>query len=97
MGAGCSSATHGFVAGGQNGSNQRVSTIDKFSFANENDSVGHGDLAGIRYGNAGHSSTTDGYSSVGGTAYNGKQHDIHIFSFSANPTAASHGRVGMAG
>jgi len=96
MGAGCNSVTHGYVAGGQKGNpSARVSTIDQFSFANENNSVGHGDLAGIRYGNAGHSSTTDGYSSVGGTAYNGKQNDIHKFSFSSNTTAVGHGNAGM--
>ena len=92
--SGASSSTHGFSAGGNVG----PTTIDKFSFANDNNAVDHGDLfgSGLADTAGGQSSETHGYA-AGATSSN----SIYQYAFASNVTGTDHGDLtatrGMSG
>ena len=64
-GAGGSSETHGYLAGGQSTSGGSMNVIDKHAFANSNNATDVGDLPSTNDRNTGSSSTTYGYSHGG--------------------------------
>ena len=82
--SGASSSTHGFSAGGGGG----ATTVDKFSFANDDNAVDHGDLFGGGLGDpgTGQSSTTHGYAAGAGTS-----NSIYQYAFASNVTGTDHG------
>jgi len=93
-GSTASSPTQGFVAGGSsNGSGQNiVSTIRKWTFASDGNSVGHGDLSGINANAAGCSGETHaimigGYSSGTPTLVD----KVDKFAYASNTTASDVG------
>ena len=105
-GSTASSPTQGFVAGGSsNGSGQNiVSTIRKWTFASDGNSVGHGDLSGINANAAGCSGETHaimigGYSEPATPTLVDK---VDKFAYASNTTATDIGnqiaqRFGAAG
>ena len=91
--SGTSSTTHGYVAGGADGSVD-TTTIDKFAFASNTTATSHGNLTFGRDGNVGSSHTTHGYNS-GGQRNTGPV-NAHInlidkYAFATNTTAIDHG------
>jgi len=85
LGAGASSSTHGYTAGGF----PAQSRIDKFSFTSDSNAVDGGELPGVRYYNSGASSTTHGYS-VGG---DGGAEAILKFPFTSDTTSTDVGET----
>jgi hypothetical protein len=92
-GAGTSSTTHGYVAGGEPG-NPSNNIIDKFSFATDGNSTDVGNLSVARYAAAGQSSQTHGYTSGG---QSGSASDvIDKFTFSSDADATDVGNLTVA-
>jgi hypothetical protein len=95
---GTSSTTHGYAAGGYSyllSSDLALrfrTTIDKFAFASNVSSTGHGNLVTQRVHGSGTSSTTDSFVASGANS-TGDITSIEKYSFASNTTAANHGDV----
>jgi len=95
IGQGICSATHGFAAGGDMGSNNETNVIDKMSFASEAAMTDHGDLfQSDSYGAGNATSTTHGYVFGGQKmpSYTKVNH-IQKFAYSSNTTANDIGNM----
>ena len=88
-GAGNSSATHGYNAGGHNNS-ANVATIDKFTFATSSDASAIGNLTSVNYRPSSSSSVTDGYITGNAASANNV---IQRFSFSTDGNATNVGTL----
>jgi hypothetical protein len=93
-GAGASSPSHGYMAGGNEipspGSGppfgDAINVIQKYSFSADANSTDVGDLTSTRYGAAGQSSTTHGYSSGGSAPATTNIIEKYPFSSDTNST-----------
>ena len=88
--AGQSSVTHGYTCGGTHTPGATyTNSIEKFTFASDNDATDHGDMTTSRNQAAGQSSTTHGYITGGYSPPNTDK--IEKFTFGSNSNAADVG------
>lgn len=84
--AGASSATHGYLAGGNTGTIYNRAQISKFSFSSTANATYNGDLFTTQRYNTGFFSISNGYSSGGYSNVNLNQISSYSFSSDANST-----------
>jgi hypothetical protein len=91
-GQGINSTTHGYVGGGDAGSNDQSNVVDRMSFASDGNATDHGDLhEHVSYGAGNATSTTHGYVFGGIDSSETKLNKIQKFAFSSNTTGTDVG------
>ena len=91
-GQGINSTTHGYVGGGDAGSNDQSNVVDRMSFASDGNATDHGDLhEHVSYGAGNATSTTHGYVFGGINSSETKLNKIQKFAFSSNTTGTDVG------
>jgi hypothetical protein len=95
-GAGISSSTHGYYAGGHGGPPTGYWTeINKYAYTSNTTASDHADLSVGPHANAGCSGTTEGYSAGGDAPPGGQTTLVEKFSYASQNTVASHSNLSV--
>ena len=97
--SGASSSTHGYSAGGADGSQNTVNVIDKFAFSAAGNATDVGDLTSARYQHSGTQSPTYGYAAGGyfiGSPTNTLKNIIDKWAFGSDGNASDVGDLTLA-